>query len=164
MKKISLGQVLGILANAGVIGGLIFVGFQLQQDREIAIAALRQETLNSEMYWAELVELSPDVWSRGLAGETLSPDEAAQFDALAGAREAYWWVTYMHAQSLLDFDSGRLIRAWAFELNESAGLMSWWREYLAESEYINPTPISQWAEAVNNELERVRAEAESGEF
>ena len=32
MKKIDLGQTVNTLANVGVIGGLIFLGFEMQQN------------------------------------------------------------------------------------------------------------------------------------
>ena len=35
MKKIDLGQSIGILANVGVIAGLVFLGYELRQNNEI---------------------------------------------------------------------------------------------------------------------------------
>lgn len=55
MKKIDLGQTLNTLANLGVIGGLIFVGLQVQQDRDIAAAARFVATEANRDQWAALV-------------------------------------------------------------------------------------------------------------
>ena len=41
MKKIDLGQTLGILANVGVIAGIVFLGYELQQNNEFLASAAR---------------------------------------------------------------------------------------------------------------------------
>ena len=71
----------------GVLGGLIFVGLQLMQDRQIAATELVADAADRRMYWAELIGQSPDVWVKGLSGQPLSVSEAAQFDALATSWE-----------------------------------------------------------------------------
>ncbi len=38
MKKIDLGQAVGILANAGVIAGIVFLGMGLHQNNELVVA------------------------------------------------------------------------------------------------------------------------------
>ena len=55
MKKIEFRQTITTVANLGVIGGLIFVGLQLMQDRQIATNAAILDVANTRMYWAELV-------------------------------------------------------------------------------------------------------------
>ena len=47
MKKIDLGQTINILANVGVIAGIVFLAFELQQNNELLgaqIQAYRFET------------------------------------------------------------------------------------------------------------------------
>jgi len=85
MKKIDIGQAITILANLSVLGGLIFVGLQMQQDREIAQIQRRQTGTELRNQWADLIAANADVWSKGLSGETLTNAEAATFDALANA-------------------------------------------------------------------------------
>ncbi len=41
MKKIDLGQTITILANVGVIAGIIFLGYELQQNNELLTAQAR---------------------------------------------------------------------------------------------------------------------------
>ncbi len=38
MKKIELGQAIGILANIGVLGGLLLLAFELRQNNELMAA------------------------------------------------------------------------------------------------------------------------------
>ena len=72
------------------------------------------------------------------------------------------WVSYMNAQGLMGSDSERSVRAWALELNQNPGLMSWWRKYQAESQYVNQNPVSLWADEIDAELNRLST-APSGE-
>jgi hypothetical protein len=44
MKKVDLGRAVGTLANLGVIAGLIFLGFELQQNNLLINAQTRAET------------------------------------------------------------------------------------------------------------------------
>ena len=73
MKKIDLGQTITILANLGVIGGLIFVGMQLQQDREIALVDRMQALESNFYYWAELVNSSGDLLKTEKTFESFFP-------------------------------------------------------------------------------------------
>jgi hypothetical protein len=41
MKKLDLGQTLGVLANAGVIAGIVFLAVELQQNNELLEAEIR---------------------------------------------------------------------------------------------------------------------------
>jgi len=38
LKKIDLGQAIGILANAGVIAGIVFLDMELRQNYELVVA------------------------------------------------------------------------------------------------------------------------------
>lgn len=38
MKKIDLGQAIGILANVGVIAGIVSLGMELRQNNELVVA------------------------------------------------------------------------------------------------------------------------------
>ena len=131
MKKFDFGQTITILANLGVVAGLVFVGFQLQQEREIAQAD--RILLNSAGYrnWAELVTDNSELWAKGLAGEPLSAEEALAFDALASAREgsmyAAWRSAVLTGQSGALADS--LVREQAREFSSHPGLVKWWNEH-----------------------------------
>jgi hypothetical protein len=102
MKKIDLGQTIQLLANVGVVGGLIFVGLQLRQDRELAAiegVAIAQASRTS---WAALISDGDNsqVWFRGLNGDPLSPAEQVEFEALAVAFEMNSFGTWYRATQL----------------------------------------------------------------
>ncbi len=47
MKKIDLGQTIGILANVGVIAGIVFLGFELRQNNQFLGAEARYNLLQN---------------------------------------------------------------------------------------------------------------------
>lgn len=64
MKKIDLGQTISILANVGVIAGIVFLGFELRQNNEMlvvqaemAVSENQTDTLLAIVMEPELIEL-----------------------------------------------------------------------------------------------------------
>jgi len=159
MKKIDLGQAIGILANVGVIGGLIFVGFQLRQDRVIAtmdsVAAISDQRLTSFQLQIE----SSDVWVRGLADDPLSVEEMAIFDALAAAHMQFYFGSYFrNVQVGTTENRNRWAREAAFDIVTNPGLSAWWQRKSERD--ANVGSAGGWESAVNNEISRFKAEDE----
>ena len=129
MKNIGVGQTIAILANLGVIGGLVFVGLQLRQEQQIARQQMVHSSANLYAYWADLLNGSGDVWAKGLTGDSLSTSEAEQFSALAEA----WHQRYFGAWfSVNEIGSGRgtgFAREEALKISENPGLREWWRMF-----------------------------------
>ncbi|MDH3420224.1 MAG: hypothetical protein OEM78_12195 [Gammaproteobacteria bacterium] len=156
MKKIDVGQILAILANLGVIGGLVFVGMQLQQDREIAVVDRMQSLEENFYYWAELVNSNEGLWARGLAGEELSPSETVQFDALASARQFALFSRWFSAGRNVSANvvtRESFLREAAIEIASNPGFLSWWRtkyEYLVEIDRAD-----DYDESLNAAIDRV---------
>jgi hypothetical protein len=77
-----------ILEGLGVfalVASLLFVGFQLQQDRDLASA---QVIVDSDAVRRELFALiveNREVWLRGLVGKELAPADEIAFQAIAAA-------------------------------------------------------------------------------
>ena len=61
MKKIDVGQTLGILANIGVIAGILFLAFEIQQSNRIAIASSEIGIRNSFLSMNESIYTNTDV-------------------------------------------------------------------------------------------------------
>lgn len=98
MKKIDLGQTVTILANVGVIGGLIFVGIQLRQDREIAAIDSVQSVSDSMIASTQVLTQNADVdaddrdrWVR----------EAA-LDVVTNPGLMKWWHRRIDRRALTD--------------------------------------------------------------
>jgi hypothetical protein len=129
MKKIDLGQTITILANIGVIGGLIFVGLQLRQDRDIAESEALSFNQQLELEFGRFARENAGVWRKGLAGEPLTEDENVTFDLIANAlfrihaNKQRRDFTFQGRTLGGDINSGA--RAYAFFVYEHPGLRAW---------------------------------------
>ena len=85
MKKIDLGQTITILANVGVIAGIVFLAVELQQNNELLEAEARQALVDRRISLAEIVASNGElanVVSKAQAGDPLSPGKRRQLYAL----------------------------------------------------------------------------------
>jgi hypothetical protein len=85
MKKINLGQAINTLANLGVIAGIIFLGFELQQNNTLMASQSRANqteqvlTLQSEVFLnADLAEII----YKASTGEPITGTEKLRLDAM----------------------------------------------------------------------------------
>jgi hypothetical protein len=159
MKKIDLGQTITILANIGVIGGLVFVGLQLRQEQEIAQSNRVQSASDSIRAWAELVTDNTEFWARGLAGEPLAAEEAIAFRAMAEAYEARFfaqWRSAMLTGQTRDLAPG-LAREAALEFSSHPGLLKFWRDHVERMEKLG-RPLD-WVNLVDNEIKLLESDS-----
>ena len=92
MKKIDISQTINILANVGVVLSLIFVGVQIQQSRQIAVADIYQQRtalLLQSFYSAVPAETEFRAWMKDSAGEPLTAEERYALTNRYAARIAY---------------------------------------------------------------------------
>jgi len=87
MKKIDLGQAIGILANLGVIGGIVFLGIELRQNNDLMGQQQRFNRLSLIIGTSTLIAENADlaaVWAKVVAQDysQLTPAERAQATAL----------------------------------------------------------------------------------
>lgn len=154
MKKIDFGQIINTLANLGVIGGLVFVGMQFQQDREISMMTRLQDLEINFYYWAELVNSNEDLWARGLAGEELSPGEVVAFNALAEAREFAMyrrWFSSDRSSASGTAASDSFMKEFAFKITRNPGLLAWWKGFYQKQ--IEIGRIRDFEESLNTMVE-----------
>ena len=84
MKKIDVGQIVTLIANVGVIGGILMLAYELQQNNELKEAEARQArtsmVIDSWNYTAEHGDLY-ELKVRGRNGDELSEAEISRIDA-----------------------------------------------------------------------------------
>jgi len=116
-------EFVGILA---IVGSLIFVGLQMQQDRQLAVAQLFAETDDSVNNIAALTNEYQDVWLRGSRGDQLSPEDEASFQNLfMSARYAY--ASFFETQLRLNvLSTDWIAKKYAFQLYSNPGLRRIW--------------------------------------
>ena len=61
MKKLDLGQAIGILANIGVLVGIVFVGYELRQSNRIAVGTTAYELSRNWITVNDMILTNPDV-------------------------------------------------------------------------------------------------------
>ena len=76
MKKIDISQMISILANLGVIAGILFLGVELQQNNSLLRAQASQGLLQNRIYYRQEAVSNGEVadfWARVNGGDQLSP-------------------------------------------------------------------------------------------
>jgi hypothetical protein len=106
MKKIDVGQIISMLANIGVIAGIVFLGLELRQNATATRAQTRNALSSEVVGFLSDVSTNPQfasVFRRGIAGEELTPDEEFQFRYRQLAAFRYFEnVHYQYRQGLYD--------------------------------------------------------------
>lgn len=151
-------QVIGIFA---VLGGLIFVGLQMKQDRQIALSESITLAADSRLNWAQLVIENTEVWAKGLSGDPLSPTESIQFEELAYALGTRHFASWYRNDQLGAIDAERFILEAANEIQMSPGLLAFWKKHDKRIRgYYNriSKPESRWYALVRAEIERMQAD------
>ena len=86
MKKIDMGQTVQILANVGVIAGIIFLGLELRQNNSLLTAQTLYNQFSIEREtrrpFIENNDGMSDFYVKHAAGEPLTPSERTQMTFL----------------------------------------------------------------------------------
>lgn len=97
MKKIDLGRAVSILANVGVIAGIVFLAVELQQNNELLAAQARRDQLIARTAGAEM-QLTNDVLAelvfKARNGESLTERETDRFYDFAYYQFRQWEWQY----------------------------------------------------------------------
>jgi hypothetical protein len=127
MKKIDLGQTIQILANLGVIAGIVFLGIEVQQNNTLLGAQtrtsrtqLRVDGLQSLMSNLELLQARVKLRE----GQALTPVEQMQLDMDVTRQLVVW--QYIHGEfraGLID-ESDIPVDQWRYVVNERPELKS----------------------------------------
>ena len=82
MKQIKIRDWLEIIGIFSVVVSLVFVGLQMRQTHEIALAEMGWNNMIAEMESRSAIYEFPDIWRKGNAGEELNPSEAVIYATL----------------------------------------------------------------------------------
>lgn len=131
MKKIDLGQTIQIVANVGVIAGIVFLGIELQQNNEFLAAEARAARTASRQGNAELIIGNPDLQvaiAKTAAHERLTFVEnllMRNYFAYAFTGWQYSWGEY--DAGLIGLDSIP-VDGWRVQLRDFPGASEYWQE------------------------------------
>ena len=83
-----------------IVASLIFVGLQLRQSQEIALAEGFSMMFSTQIEVNNSIKEHVDLWRSGTAGEELSEDEAAVFSILVAQVNASAVLAYVHMRQI----------------------------------------------------------------
>ena len=107
MKKIDLGQTIAILANIGVITGIVFLALEIRQNSDLLSSQTRFNNVQNQLSLAMmLVEDSQlnELVARASSGESISRDESLRLRQMVIVVLNIWEYEYR------EFEDGRLAR------------------------------------------------------
>ncbi len=134
MKEIDLAQAIGILANVGVIAGIVFLGLELRQNNALLQAQSRSNFLGARLQVNSAIAESawlPEIFAKVRAGETLSEDEAIRLQAQHQVIFTLWQWTYEDYTSLRLEPPGERLRAIFAGQTLTPQLAATWEVYKA---------------------------------
>ena len=131
MRGENRGRWITVVANLGVLAGLLLVAVELDQNRELMRAQVRHELSTVIHDHMMVIAQSPQLASvlhRGNAGEELSGHELAQFQLRQDSLWRYWEnVHYQYRVGLYDQVEFRShLDAWRVYMDNAAGAVPYW--------------------------------------
>jgi len=131
MKKFEPGQILGLVANLGVIAGILLLVFELNQNRDMMRAQIRNELARGLNEVLSLTISDFDLSNtvvRANSGEALSETESLRLNQRSEVLFRYWEnVHYQYRQGLYDeSEFSRQAEAIASVLLTSPSLIQFW--------------------------------------
>ena len=144
MKKLDLGQVITILANVGVIAGIVFLGIEIQQNTQVsrgqAVLSIAQQTID----WMTAASQDEE-WMRVYTflanGGTL--DDLSADDAMLYRWHAGITIRLMEAR----FHQAQLGIIGTADLDASGGTANtaWFRDQSFLAYWRSTDPSSRWS-------------------
>ncbi len=131
MKKIDLGLTISILANVGVIAGIVFLALELQQNTSLLAAQARWEQLDARTA-AGSVELNNSDVARLIykvqSGEDLTPYEYSRFVTFAIYLFTNWEWQYDEYQAGILAGDDLPVAGWTIRAQTLPQLRQVWEE------------------------------------
>jgi len=149
-----IAELVGIVA---IVLTLAFVGFQLQQDRDIAVAQLITDAEVKQIELSNLISSHSNLWARGLKGEQLTTDEEVIFQSIVHAVMVKYGSMLQRANRRLLNRSGGIQRQFALHLYANPGLRRVWQ---TRCEYYDTVYGADFSDSNSLTCEMVRSELE----
>jgi hypothetical protein len=162
MKKANWKDVAELIGIASIVASLIFVGLEMRQAQQIALADGQITAASATMSYEAIILNHPDIWTRGKSGEVLNPGESAIFENLVIATNDMAFARMAFSGLLSeDLDVEFAVHDFAAFLFENPGARTVWiareakldkyRKFLSSRGNI----YSHWREAVHVDLAKL---------
>jgi hypothetical protein len=140
MKKIDFGQTVSVLANVGVIAGIVFLAYELRQNNELMSADANMRLLDNRVSYWERLATDNDVAAlllKSANGDTLSPLEEYKLRNLNIAAWIMWgWEFGRYTDGYIELDE-LPIDGWRANLAEGGGMLDVWEN---QRDFVDPSP------------------------
>jgi hypothetical protein len=131
LKKLDLGQVIGIVANVGVIAGIVLLAVELNQNNALLRNEARYNLHAARTEEIEQTVLNPelgDLWFKAEDGETLTASERRRLSQMMLGRFVRWeWYYEQYRDGLIEQEV-LPIEAWRSILLEGTILPEIWKQ------------------------------------
>ena len=165
MKQLSWKFLAELVGIGAIVASLIFVGYQLQQDRRLAAAQVivAADTVSLEL--SSLIGENREVWIKGLTGQQLSDAEEVMFQIVAEAHYRRHAGVFQRMQLLgFGFSEGTVV-AYALDLYRYPPLRRLYMQRRQQSRtigsYLDASslggPLTSFAARVNDRLQEFDA-------
>ena len=146
-----IAELIGIVA---IVLSLAFVGYQLQQDRDIAAAQLITDAEIKQIELSGLISSYSSLWARGLQGEQLTTEEEVIFQSIVHAVLVKYGSMWERTNQRLLNRSGGVWRQFALHVYANPGLRRVWQARCEYQEIISGSNISG-CEGIKLELKKI---------
>ncbi len=133
MKTMDRKEVVELTGLAAIVASLIFVGMEIRQSQDIAMAEGYSTYFATRIEVANSIKEHSDVWRRGAAGEELSSSEMVVFSILVHQLNTNAIQAFLHAWQVSGEEEAR------FTARDFAGFL-----------YQNPGARAVWSEREDN--------------
>ena len=121
----AIAELVGI---AAIVVSLVFVGVELQQSQQIALAARQHEQMERELAVHDLIAENIPLMLKMGSGERLSEEEQILANRLVRTLQVVYFFSYSQAVYLDSPAQDAPIRGLTVILHENPGLKTRWRE------------------------------------
>ena len=146
MKSLNWKDGIEFVGVVAIVASLIFVGLEMRQSRDIALAERAVNMLMAEIEIRRPIYEFPDIWARGNAGEELNRSEAVIYTNLIRDINAYGFQRRLSAH-IVDTKSSVKAASW-----DMAGFL-----------YENPGARKEW-NSLRDNLRKHRAPHNAGKY
>ena len=117
-----------LVGIAAIVVSLVFVGVELQQSQQIALAARQHEQMERELAVHDLIAENIPLMLKMGSGERLSEEEQILANRLVRTLQVVYFFYYSQAVYLDSPAQDAPIRGLTIILHENPGLKTHWRE------------------------------------
>ena len=127
MKKSDWKETAELIGAIAIVGSLLFVGFQLAQDRRIAQAELAIDYEMKQTELSSFISQNSELWRKGLSGEELTSAEEVVFETIVHAVMVKYDAMFDRAENKFGTrTSDGIPRQFAMHIYSHPGFRSVW--------------------------------------